>query len=258
MDVDFGRVERYFADKGFGFISHTFANTGNRHIFFHIKTIKQLDPTAAQVLDREDQAGSIYFWYKYGKAAKGEHVVEALDVSDITECDRLSITRHIQSAYNDIGVALSDEVEAAAEDILGEKDISALVKSRTRLEDEQKALEEKRRRESEAKYNELIEKQAAQRKVEEDEFRGLVAEMSSYGFTQSKQVSNYIVSNQLGYKYPNISGVLEMEMDGRSWNFNGGFPPKVYARLCDELGLSNQGTHARPGKFIPYKFILGR
>jgi hypothetical protein len=210
------------------------------------------------VLDCEDQDGAVYFWYRFGKAVKGEQVVEALDASDIIEHDKLSITNQIGSKFNDISVALSDGIEAAAEDLLSEKDLSALVKARSKLEAEQKELKEQRRRESEAKYNELIEKQAAHRKVEEDEFRGLVAEISSYGFTQSKQVSEYIVSHQLGYKYPNISGILEMELDGRTWGFNGGFPPKIYARLCEEIGLSNQGTHARPGKFIPYKIILGR
>ena len=59
------------------------------------------------------------------------------------------------------------------------------------------------------------------------EFSQLVEEMSAMGFTHSKQVSAYIVRNKLGHKYKYICGVLEMELDGDVWNFDGGFPPEV-------------------------------
>ena len=92
----------------------------------------------------------------------------------------------------------------------------------------------------------------ARKEVEEKEFQQLVDEMNSLNFTNSSQVSNYIIRNQLGNKYKHISGVLEMSKDGNTWNFNGGFPPKIYARLCSELNLTNQGTNARPGKFTSF------
>lgn len=253
MNVDFGRVEKYFADRGFGFITHTFANSGSRHVFFHITTIKKLNAEAVKVLDRGIQAGSVYFWYKFDKATKGEQVIAALDVRDVTEFEKLPIIKQINAAYYDTRVALSDGVEAAAEDLLNENDISALVIARNKLEAKKKKLENQKQCESEAKYKE----QAAQKKLEENEFNELVMEISSYGFTETKQVSSYIVNNQLGYKYPNISGVLEMELDGRTWDFDGGFPPMIYARLCKEIGLSSQRTQAKPGRFTSYK-ILGR
>ena len=92
--------------------------------------------------------------------------------------------------------------------------------------------------------------------AEEEEFRQLVAEMSVLGFTYSSQVSAYIVRNRLGHKYKHISGILQMEMDGNVWSFNGGFPPNIYARLCEELGLGNQGSRAVPREFTPYKDIF--
>lgn len=92
-----------------------------------------------------------------------------------------------------------------------------------------------------------------QEQVEEDEFNQLVAETRSRNFSRSKQLSYYIVNNKLGYKYQNISGILEMENDERTWNFDGGFPPRIYARLCEELGLGNEGTRAKPKKYTPYK-----
>jgi hypothetical protein len=84
---------------------------------------------------------------------------------------------------------------------------------------------------------------------ENAEFEQLVGEMRPLGFTRSKEVSTYIINNRLGYKYKTISGVLEMELNGTKWKFEGGFPPRIFARLCLELGLEGQGTEARPGKF---------
>jgi len=94
------------------------------------------------------------------------------------------------------------------------------------------------------------------RRTEEEEFRKLVEEMSAIGFTRSSQVSKYIVTKKLGHKYKHISGLLEMEMDGHVWDFDGGFPKDIYARLCKEMGLSNQGSDAVVRKFTPYKNIL--
>jgi hypothetical protein len=89
--------------------------------------------------------------------------------------------------------------------------------------------------------------------AEETEFRALVAEVRALGFTSSKQVSNYIMARKLGNKYGHISGRLTMERDGDQWPFYGGIQPRIYARLCNELGLDDQGTDARPGEFIPFR-----
>tara|TARA_R110002124_G_scaffold204486_1_gene370873 strand:- start:119 stop:880 length:762 start_codon:yes stop_codon:yes gene_type:complete len=253
MPVDFGRVENYFSDRGFGFITHTFAEANNRHVFFHITTIKNLNLTMANALDREIQSGSVYFWYRFDNATKGEQVIEALDVRDITEVERLSFIENIHKRYSDIRVVLSDGVEAATEDLLSESDISALVLARKNSETKKKDLGHQRQSKNEAKHSHHNE----QGTLEENEFNSLVIEISSQGFTETKQVSNYIVKKKLGNKYPNISGVLEMELDGHKWNFDGGFPPKIYARLCTEIGLSNQKSRAKPGMFTSYK-ILGR
>ncbi|RME49982.1 MAG: hypothetical protein D6790_21795 [Caldilineae bacterium] len=89
--------------------------------------------------------------------------------------------------------------------------------------------------------------------VEAEELHDLLAFMAPKRFETSKQLSNFIVTHQLGHRYPNISGIVRMELDGEEWDFKGGFPPKIYAIICDELGLSNQGTRARPIGFIPFR-----
>lgn len=91
--------------------------------------------------------------------------------------------------------------------------------------------------------------------LNEQEFNELVIELSALGFTHSSEVSEYIVKNNLGTKYKNISGVLLMKKCGDEWSFDGGFPPDIYARLCQKLKLKNKGSQARPGGFTPYKNV---
>ncbi|MEY0027220.1 hypothetical protein AB7459_01160 [Providencia rettgeri] len=91
--------------------------------------------------------------------------------------------------------------------------------------------------------------------IEENEFQQLVAEIAVLGFANSAQVSQYIVNNKLGNKYQNISGILEMKKSGEIWDFKGGFPPKIYARLCQKLKLMNNNSTARPRKFTYFKDI---
>ncbi|MEH2268274.1 MAG: hypothetical protein V7K68_07555, partial [Nostoc sp.] len=88
-----------------------------------------------------------------------------------------------------------------------------------------------------------------------DELERLLVEMRPLNFTQSKQLSAYIVKHQLGYRYPNISGIVRMEEEGREWDFHGGFPTDIYKIVCQELNLDNQGTTARPIKFTPFKTV---
>lgn len=101
---------------------------------------------------------------------------------------------------------------------------------------------------------------AGERKYEEQErereFRRLVDEMKPLGFTQSSDVSDYIVKNNLGRKFRYISGVLEMEDWRGRWDYRGAFSPDIYARLCEELGLNSRKSNAIPVKFTPYKDLF--
>lgn len=85
--------------------------------------------------------------------------------------------------------------------------------------------------------------------LEDAEFKALVEEVSAKGFTESRQVSNYIIANKLGNKYRHISGILELERGEDAWRYHGGFPPHIYARLCDVLGLSQKPSDARVAGF---------
>ena len=92
--------------------------------------------------------------------------------------------------------------------------------------------------------------------IEHYEFEQLVSEMIPLKFTLSSQVSAYIMNNRLGYKYKNISGIVKMEQDGNIWNFDGGFPPRIYAKVCSRLGLNNKGSHARVVDFKSFNDLM--
>ncbi|WP_318492188.1 hypothetical protein [Photobacterium leiognathi] len=89
--------------------------------------------------------------------------------------------------------------------------------------------------------------------IEASELVALISEVKAKGFEYSKELSNYIIKNQLKNKYRNISGVVKMEKSGEQWDFSGGFPKKIYSIVCSELGLSDQGTTAKAVGFKSFK-----
>ena len=94
---------------------------------------------------------------------------------------------------------------------------------------------------------------ARKTQLEDAEFRELLEEVSAKGFTESRQVSHYIIANKLGSKYRHISGVLEMERGDDAWKYRGGFPPHIYARLCDVLGLNQKTSDAKVAGFKSFR-----
>jgi hypothetical protein len=90
-------------------------------------------------------------------------------------------------------------------------------------------------------------------KSEASELAALISEVEMKRFEYSKELSNYIIKNQLKNKYRNISGVVKMEKSGEQWDFSGGFPKKIYSIVCTELGLSDLGTTAKAIGFKAFK-----
>ncbi|MFN5965119.1 MAG: cold shock domain-containing protein, partial [Pseudanabaena sp.] len=263
MTIDFGKVERYIEDRGFGFVSHTFAKIPHKEVFFHIKVVKRTHPELAQALDRTAIIEKVYFWYEYRTSPKGQEVLAILELKQIRHkyADHVAgFIETIKTSWMNVGKPLPESLIKATSDLLMPDEVNQLATNREMLEVEKRihqeelqkaeaarlqAIAEQRaaqERAEAARLQAIAEQKAAQEGVEEEEFRQLVEEISALRFTQSKQVSAYIVRNRLGHKYKHISGILQMELGGEVWNFNGGFPPNIYARLCDALGLGNQGS----------------
>ncbi|MEG5162829.1 hypothetical protein QUB37_20620 [Microcoleus sp. AT3-A2] len=86
----------------------------------------------------------------------------------------------------------------------------------------------------------------------------LLKDLRPLGFTHSRELSRHIIRNELGYRYPNISGIVTMEDGGTRWLFPGGFPPAIYTIICQELRLANQGTSAIAIDFESFQDIYSK
>lgn len=260
VKIDFGKVEKYIEDKGFGFVSHTFVGSPSKEVFFHIKSVKRTHPKLAQALITYNSLEPLYFWYEFEISEKGQQVIAILDPTTIclNHPDSASIfIEVIEKSWVNAELSIPESIRKATIDLLSLDETRQLETRRNILEQEKKKKYEELRRAGASRLQEVADQMEAKEKAEETEFRQLVAEFSGLGFTQSKQVSAYIVRQKLGNKYQHISGVLQMKMEEDVWSFNGGFPPRIYARLCYELGLGNQGSRARPLSFTAYKDING-
>ncbi len=245
--IDFGIIKKYYTDRGFGFISHTFLNTRSKEVFFHIKKIKTKHPNLARILDNVDSIGTIYFWYEIEDSKKGEQVSCILNPNNIHQEYAINLPAFIEKIeciWRDINSKVPDWLNQVTIDLVG-------ASRAHELSIERDSLELQRIEDTRAKK--IMEEQRAQQEIEDNEFKKLIAEMSSLGFTHSQQVSLYIMRNRLGYKYKNISGVVKMQKEGNTWNFKGGFSTLIYAQICSELNLDNQGSRARVVGFNSFK-----
>ena len=269
MNIDFGKIKKYISDRGFGFVKHSFKNNGKGEVFFHISDIKKSNSKIYEALIENKDEDDIYFWYEFVETKKGKQLKRVLDRTSISDEQLFFIKSNIERRWLDISKDISQWLDSSAHDLLLPEEITLLNDKRTvlirseqdRLEKERVErlrlikLREEEKRKAQEQQKIIEDNLRKQQEIEEAEFKALVNEILPLNFSRSAQVSNYIVENKLGYKYQNISGVLEMTSNGTSWNFKGGFPPKIYARLCQELGLGNQGSSAKPTNFTPFKNI---
>lgn len=263
MEINFGIVKKYFADRGFGFVSHTFLNPHSKEVFFHIKTIKRFNFELAKKISNEDFTEAIYFWYETENSKKGEEVCAVLNHESIHQkySNYLpAFIEKIENIWKNINSQTPEGLVQISIDLIGADRTNDLMVERANLELKMDEEYEKTRREEEAlqkienaKSEKLRIEKRAQQEIELKEFEQLIAEIKPLGFTHSSEVSSYIMQNRLGYKYKNISGIIEMELEGRTWQFKGGFPPIIYAQICSEIGLKNKGSYAKVVGFNSFK-----
>lgn len=252
LDVDFGIVQAYKVDRGFGFVGGVFNRRGPKPgqelarrrrahsdgLFFHVSKIRPVLPEVADRLQAGLNPVTISFWYVWETCPEGRRVAEVFS----SEGARSRINQNYGPYLDRLLVLWEEDAKVAGW-------LRTLTKQ-ILVTDSNMELWERQLRE-----------RALRVRMREDgygeeaiaEFLELVEEVREQGFHESAQVSSYIVRNGLGKKYQTISGWLEMENDDRRWIFKGGFPPKIYAMLCAELGLGNRNTRARAIDFTPFK-----
>ncbi|MEP2650892.1 MAG: hypothetical protein ABJH06_02770 [Paraglaciecola sp.] len=270
MNIDFGYVKKYISDRGFGFVTHTFLSGRQSEAFFHIKNVKKTRADLVDKLVNMKSTDLIWFWYDTEITNKGEQVNNILKSNTIHDLDidnLPTIIDKVEVIWTDVSSNIPAWLQEVTVDLLGIGKAEEFSLKRNALKEEARKIEKKRQkkekkvekkiqkknRKIEKKERKRLKKKTLQKDIEEKEFENLVAEMKDLGITKSKHVSQYIMRNKLGYKYKNISGVVKMEQDGTVWDFKGGFPSTIYARLCRELGLGNQGTRTKVLSFKAFK-----
>ncbi len=261
MAIDFGNIKSYNPDRGFGFVGRTFFNPDGK-VFFHIKKIKKKYPELAQKLDNGEAFETVNFWYEIETNEKGEQVsklwLSAENIPQSYTHELCDLIQKVESIWKNVDSAKPSWLDLVTTELVGVDRRHELSVERDNLESQLRAAEEELRREAEALRQNEIGRIAKEHKLtnpEADELEQLLAEMRPLKFTHSKELSKYIVKHQLGYRYPNISGIVRMEEGGTQWDFHGGFPPDIYKVICRELGLDNQGTDARAIRFTPFKDV---
>lgn len=71
-------------------------------------------------------------------------------------------------------------------------------------------------------------------------------------FKFSRELSNYIVENNLKTLFPLLTGILEMKNEKKSYIYKGALHPDIYTTVCERLGLEGQKSTSKPGKFTSY------
>ncbi|MEZ2235271.1 cold-shock protein [Microcoleus sp.] len=275
MTIDFGSIKGYNPDRGFGFVGHTFFNPDGK-VFFHIKKIRRKHPELAQKLDSGEAFETFNFWYEIETTEKGEQVSKLwLNADDIPQSytnELCGLKQKVESIWKNIGSPKPSWLDHVTIKLVGVDCRDKLSVERDNLESQLRAAEEERRREAEEERRREAEEERRReaeeeqrRKAEEEQRRKarielllLLKELRPLKFKYSNQLSAYIAKNQLGYRYPNISGIVRMAKEGKEWDFKGGFHKEVYKIICRELGLANQGTSATATKFTSYQQLLNR
>jgi hypothetical protein len=275
INIDFGVVENYFIDKGYGFVSSTLSDSFGG-VFFHIKNIKRSNIGLAKSIKSEESLEAINFWYEFEITHRGVQVKSIIDPGNIQEqfkaelpvlIEKIEGLWHRENSYESY-------LEKMSQIVLGSERTLELKNKRLNkeIEAQQERLKKLKRleslsiieREKQSLYPdaelrcEIVDiehrlfRLEGKQEIHDNEYKLLLAEIAPLGFTHSKELSKYIMNNSLKEKYKNISGVVKMEAGGEIWDFSGGFPRHIYARLCRELSLENAGSSAKPISFCSF------
>ncbi len=111
MSIDYGEIETYDTDRGFGFVSRRLGDFAKNHVFFHIKKIKNKYPDLANKLDDYAYFG-VSFWYSIETTEKGEQVSEVwLNVDELSHKTRGELIHAVGNLWKDLSRPLPSMVE---------------------------------------------------------------------------------------------------------------------------------------------------
>ncbi len=191
MTIDFGSVQKYNAERGFGFVKRTLRDKqSTREIFFHIKTIKHEYHELAQKLD-SGSYDDVSFWYEVEKTGKGEQVSKLwLSAEDIPSKELDSLTAKIQGLWHDIDAPTPHWLNQITLLLVGQICTDDLIHKRERLQRQRKEAEEEERKKRKAERLKRLEAIREKERLEAERRRKKEAERLKYlKYLQEKERS---------------------------------------------------------------------
>ncbi|HCQ20513.1 hypothetical protein QHH11_06915 [Aphanizomenon sp. PH219] len=145
MGVDFGYIEEYNPQRGFGFVGSTFQNKEifEKGTFFHITKIKRKYPDLAQNLDN-GICENICFWYETDKKDNKDQLCNIwLNTNDVPTEYKENITTKIEELWLKINKNSPHWLEKITIDLLGLDRTEELKQTRENLKLQKEEAEQK-------------------------------------------------------------------------------------------------------------------
>lgn len=148
MVVDFGYIEEYNPQRGFGFVGSTFQNKElfQKGTFFHITKIKRKYPDLAQNLDNGIYE-NICFWYEIDKKDNKVQVCNIwLNTNDVPTEYKENITHKIEELWLKINKNTPHWLEQITIGLLGLNRTEELKKTRVNLKLQKEEAEQQKQK----------------------------------------------------------------------------------------------------------------
>lgn len=178
MAVDFGSVQKYNSERGFGFVSRTFqiSQCSTQGVFFHIKKVKREYPDLARELDNGFYP-DVRIWYETENTARGEQVGKLwLDVKDIPNQQREQLVANIKGIWSNINISTPLWLDQVTLNLTGKDGRDELYQKREKSLLERREIEEKERRKREAERQAVLRTIQEAARLAEEERRRIEAE----------------------------------------------------------------------------------
>jgi hypothetical protein len=231
MEVDFGYVQQYSIQKGYGFVSRKFSQNSRQYrnnVWFHISKFKYDYPNLAKELD----AGlwtNICFWYEIGNNGKVHKVWT--DLEDIPKQQQARLIVYIRQIWCDTHKSLPEWLDQVTLTLLDEHGKDELYQKRNFLILARKEREEKKLLETKAQNEQFRERQRSRRQSRIEQ-RNIYPEHVYIGLPEHLVslvlwVAREYRTNPLSH-IPGGSDVVVEYHDGRAFGYDWIKKPSVY------------------------------
>lgn len=151
MKIDFGTIQNYNTERGFGFVKCTLhSKQSPRGIFFHIKTIKREYYELAEKLD-SGSYDNVSFWYEIEKSNKGEQISKLwLNVKEIPSEEFNELRINIEGLWHDIDACTPNWLDQITFSLFGQIRRNELFQERQRLQHQRREAQKEKRKKREA------------------------------------------------------------------------------------------------------------